>query len=276
MGNNQTIQCGKYIGEERTGETRPLRNINLPDGADGLIKDFKGVANLKDLFQANVKAYPHRPMLGSRTRKLNEKGEVEFGMYEWKTFSQVSSTVDCLVSFLYDRKLCPKVKFEEGEFRFISIYAKNREEWILTDLACMNAAITSVTLYDTLGKDSIEYILDQTMIKTVVCEADKVKNIIALKKERKISNVTHVIYFDDVKKVEIDEIEASTLGLSLIKFSVAIEEGRKIKDVSPDPVTPDTFYTFSYTSGTTGMPKGVMLTHRNFVCNIGGINVFDG
>ena len=43
-----------------------------------------------------------------------------------------------------------------------------------------------------------------------------------------------------------------------------------------DPVTGDTFYTFSYTSGTTGMPKGVMLTHRNFASNVGGMHHFDG
>jgi long-chain acyl-CoA synthetase len=42
-----------------------------------------------------------------------------------------------------------------------------------------------------------------------------------------------------------------------------------------DEVTGDTLYTFSYTSGTTGMPKGVMLTHKNFVCNIGGMTMFD-
>jgi long-chain acyl-CoA synthetase len=65
--------------------------------------------------------------------------------------------------------LCPKVQTDEGVFRFLSLYAKNREEWVVTDFACILAGITSVTLYDTLGKESIEYILEQTYMKTVVC-----------------------------------------------------------------------------------------------------------
>jgi long-chain acyl-CoA synthetase len=62
----------------------------------------------------------------------------------------------------------------------------------------------------------------------------------------------------------------------LVKFENAIKEGRENKEeVKFDNVTGDTLYTFSYTSGTTGMPKGVMLSHRNFVCNIGAMTKFD-
>ena len=65
-------------------------------------------------------------------------------------------------------------------------------------------------------------------------------------------------------------------GLTLFSFAQVVEEGKAIKDDGStwDPVTPDTYYTFSYTSGTTGVPKGVMLTQRNFVANISGLDFF--
>lgn len=144
----------------------------------------------------------------------------------------------------------------------------------MTDFSCILTAVTVITLYDTLGKDSIEYIMDQTYIKTIVLSGDKLKNIVELKKEGKIGMLTHVIYFDEAKPEDI-ELGVSN-GLQIVKYEDAIKEGRESEQIKPDPVTADTFYTFSYTSGTTGMPKGVMLTHRNFVANIGGMNKFDG
>ena len=77
-----------------------------------------------------------------------------------------------MARYLYAREMCPVIKTEEGEkgsFRFLGLYAKNREEWAITDLAGALSGITVVTLYDTLGKDSIEYILEQTSMKTVFC-----------------------------------------------------------------------------------------------------------
>jgi long-chain acyl-CoA synthetase len=56
--------------------------------------------------------------------------------------------------------LVPKVTNEEGTFRFISLYSKNREEWVVSDFGSVFAGVTTVTLYDTLGVDSIDYILN--------------------------------------------------------------------------------------------------------------------
>ena len=71
--------------------------------------------------------------------------------------------------------------------------------------------------------------------------------------------------------------EAEKVNLKLLKFEDVAKEGKKmIKGVVFEEVTADTSYTFSYTSGTTDFPKGVMLTHGNFVANIAGLSQFDG
>jgi len=96
-------------------------------------------------------------------------------------------------------ELCPKQETTDGVFRFISLYSKNREEWAVADFGSMLTGITVVTLYDTLGKESIDYILNQTNIKTVVCTADKVRNLLELKRDEKLPTMTHIIHFDDSK-----------------------------------------------------------------------------
>ncbi len=57
----------------------------------------------------------------------------------------------------------------------IGIYGKNSEEWIITDLACLCSDITSVTLYDTLGAEATEYIINQCELKTIFCTSDKIE-----------------------------------------------------------------------------------------------------
>ena len=80
-----------------------------------------------------------------------------------------------MAKFLNNRGLCPREKFDDGEFRFVAIYSKNREEWTISDFGALLTGITVVTLYDTLGEDSTEYILNQTRIKTCFMSADKIK-----------------------------------------------------------------------------------------------------
>jgi long-chain acyl-CoA synthetase len=84
----------------------------------------------------------------------------EFGEYVWRTYSDVHSDSQGLANYLIAKDLCPKTVTDEGTFRFACLYSKNRDEWVVSDFACILAAVTNVTLYDTLGKDSIEYIMD--------------------------------------------------------------------------------------------------------------------
>ncbi len=268
------LQCGKFIGEKKEGETRILRNGLLKDD-DPLIDNFRGYTCLKDILESNVKSSPSKKFLGTRAKIVGENGAVTYGEYQWKTFQEVYDSAHAVASFLIKHDLCPKVINDEGAFRFVGLYSKNREEWVVSDFASMISGITTVTLYDTLGNESIDYTLDQTQIRTVFLSSDKIRNISDLKAQGKISQTTHIIYYDDANPADVEHAKNS--GLTVHAFAHVITEGKKLDDdgSSWDKVTGDTFYTFCYTSGTTGVPKGVMLTHRNFVANIAGLDFWE-
>lgn len=133
--------------------------------------------------------------------------------------------------------------------------------------------ITVVTLYDTLGKESIDYILNQCKIKTCVLSSDKIRVLLDMQKDGKLEFLQTLIYFDEPTKEDVEL--AASINIALIPYSKMIAEGRTSQAIIEKP-EPETIYTLSYTSGTTGMPKGVMLTHRNFASNIAAVNHFDG
>lgn len=67
---------------------------------------------------------------------------------------------------------------DHGKLRIVGISAKNSADWMIFDLACVVSGLTSVTLYDTLGAESTGYILNQCELKTVICEAKQIKELI--------------------------------------------------------------------------------------------------
>jgi long-chain acyl-CoA synthetase len=199
---------------------------------------------------------------------------VEFGDYEWKSYKDCYEASESVAKYLVHHQLCPEQHFDDGNFKFISIFAKNREEWTITDLGASMTNITVVTLYDTLGKDSIDYILNVCKIRTVVVSADKIRTLLDLQKEGRLAHLKNLIVFDVASPA--DEELAASLNVKLIPYTTVIAEGKTLNTTSLTKPTADDVYTLSFTSGTTGQPKGVMITQRNITANVGGLDSFDG
>jgi len=74
---------------------------------------------------------------------------------------------------------CPEVEGEEGgpPLRFCGIWSKNRAEWATTLLACMHYKITVVGFFDAMGTASMDFILNQTQMTTIVCAPEYIPKL---------------------------------------------------------------------------------------------------
>lgn len=77
--------------------------------------------------------------------------------------------------------LVPEQEVDGEKFKFLGILSKNREEWAITDLACLRSATTIVPFYESLGADATAFILNQTELSTICLETKFFDMIVKLK-----------------------------------------------------------------------------------------------
>jgi long-chain acyl-CoA synthetase len=141
------------------------------------------------------------------------------------------------------------------------IFSENRPEWTMTDFAVLCAGAVSVPIYTSLMPEQVKYIINDSDARIVVCSnRDLWLKVEAVRPE--LRNVQHFVLID----------EEGPQGV--ISLSEVMARGKTIADSKPTlfeqralAVRPDDLASIIYTSGTTGVPKGVMLTHGNFVSN---------
>uniref|UniRef100_A0A665UJY7 Long-chain-fatty-acid--CoA ligase n=1 Tax=Echeneis naucrates TaxID=173247 RepID=A0A665UJY7_ECHNA len=136
---------------------------------------------------------------------------------------------------------------------YIGIFSKNRPEWTMSELACYTYSLVVVTLYDTLGTEAIGHAIDKASISTIICDvAEKVNLVLGCVRDREHSVKTIVLMETPAADLVNRCQEAGILILSLQEM---------------EPPQPDDLAVICFTSGTTGDPKGAMLTHENIVSN---------
>ena len=188
------------------------------------------------------------------------------GPYVWKTYGETKEISTAFGSGVLD--LCPVHTVDDRDFRFIGINSKNREEWFIADIACVFYNITIVPFYDTLGADTVTYILNQTELETILVSEDKVPTLIELKQKNETGNLQNIIQMEALtpeRRREMNEV-----GFNAFSFEDIINMGRHDeRDYIPAKVSD--ILCFSYTSGTTGDPKGAMLSHGNIMAALSSV-----
>ncbi|TNV82014.1 hypothetical protein FGO68_gene5718 [Halteria grandinella] len=261
MGNNQAQEFS--YGTWRTdipqlpGHSPELicaKNAASPESL--AVGNYKGFTELLSAFRDTVKRFPDNRFLGTRAKD----GERE---YEWKTFFQVNDLMEKFARGLESLGMVPVEVVDGQRYKFLGIFSKNREEWAIADLGCLRSAVTIVPFYESLGADATAFILNQTELSTLCVEGKFLDFIFKLKADQRCPYLKHIISFDPLTPEQRQT--ATQLALKAHTFQEVIYVGDSHPHTPIQSPEPSTVYMFCYTSGTTGDPKGVMLTHESFV-----------
>ena len=143
----------------------------------------------------------------------------------------------------------------------IALFASTRMEWAQSDLALLASGGVVTTVYESSSATKVDYLLsDAGAIGVVAEDADKVA---------RVREVEDALDLDFIVRIDGDPVDADdeyTLGEVYALGSDAFD--RETYDEWLDAITPGDLASIVYTSGTTGEPKGVKLTHRNIRANI--------
>lgn len=196
-------------------------------------------------------------MVHKRAKKYgNSKVAVRgkgFGVWEEFSWGKFVDLIDsCAMGLL---------EFGVKEREFVGIFSNNRVEWAVADYACFTIKACSVPIYQSNSADELKYIVNDCTIRILFVEGqdhyDKAMKILPQTSIEKVIIIDHRINYDKNNSKVILYKDFLEMG----KKSGRMDEVEKILASA----TTEDLSTLIYTSGTTGEPKGVMLTHKNWL-----------
>eukprot|EP01006_Ploeotia_vitrea_P030525 TRINITY_DN62918_c0_g1_i1.p1 TRINITY_DN62918_c0_g1~~TRINITY_DN62918_c0_g1_i1.p1 ORF type:complete len:686 (+),score=60.63 TRINITY_DN62918_c0_g1_i1:23-2059(+) len=227
-----------------------------------------GLTTIYETFRNAVANHGSRACLGRRA--ITPKGQV--GGYVWWTYDEVQYKIDCFGTGLMEYGL---LKPNAEGTKFFGILMPNNPHWIFSEQACFAYGGTTVPLYDTLGSESVGYVIRQTLLSTIVCYGKDVARLVELKDS--CPTLEAVIYVGELPK---DWKPPPRCPVRVLQFDDIEQKGQQMmkegKQIPHRPPVSTDLATLCYTSGTTGDPKGAMLTHANMISNMAGLAAQDG
>ncbi|MEQ4718571.1 long-chain fatty acid--CoA ligase [Nonomuraea sp. B19D2] len=147
-----------------------------------------------------------------------------------------------------------------GPGKRVSILCSTRLEWILADLAVLATGAATTTIYPSNTAAEAAFVITDSGSTIVIAENDdQVAKLRSVQKE--LPDVTHVVVIDGTPSDDGWVVRLDSLH----------DDGDGDYDGMVDAIAPDDLATLIYTSGTTGRPKGVELTHDNWLHAAGGV-----
>ena len=196
---------------------------------------------LISMFEEAIQHYGDKPALAHKP-----KGDT----YQDISYTELGASVDAFSRGLHALGV-------EKEDR-IALLSENRPEWAITDFGSLKVGAVTVPMFSTLTAAQVSYILKDSGSKVIcVSTESQLKKVLSIRDD--VPSLEHIIVFDSI---EGETPEGVT------EFEAVCNSGNAADSIGEKDASEDDIATIIYTSGTTGNPKGVMLTHANFIFNL--------
>jgi len=189
-------------------------------------------ANLTQSVFQTADAYPNRPALSRRVGSV----------FQDTSAKQFADEITAVAAGL--------IAMGVAKGDRVCLFASTRYEWTLLDYAIWAAGAVTVPIYETSAADQVEWIVSNSEAVAIFCENDKLKGVFD-SVAGQLPGCKHVFVIDDGAVQKVSN-EAGDIGAEQVRERAA-------------SVVANDVATIVYTSGTTGRPKGCVITHRSFV-----------
>ncbi|KAE8295572.1 Long-chain-fatty-acid--CoA ligase 3 [Larimichthys crocea] len=263
--------------EERAKRAKARPLLGHPEGPYRAVSAIKGLMaslhpgmdTLDKMFEYAAKRFPHRDCLGTR-EVISEEDEqqgngkvfkkVVLGEYCWLSYEEVHTAASQLGSGLASLGQRPKNN--------IAIFCETRAEWVIAAQACFMYNFPLATLYSTLGGPAIAHGLNETQVTHIITSRElletRLKAILI-----EVPRLQHIIVVDNTPT----SWPGYPRGISVHNMAAVQKLGARPENAARErqqPV-PSDIAVIMYTSGSTGIPKGVMISHSNIIAGITGM-----
>ncbi|XP_072981743.1 long chain acyl-CoA synthetase 9, chloroplastic [Typha angustifolia] len=230
---------------------------------------WEGVVTLAELFEQSCKRFAYMPLFGSRKLIASEMEvtpdgrsfeKLHLGDYEWLSYGEAFKAVCNFSSGLV------QIGHRNGER--LAIFSDTRAEWQIALQGCFRRSITVVTIYASLGEEALCHSLNETEVTTVICGRKELKKLIDISGQ--LDTVNRVIYLNDEGVPTEVSLAKKNTSWKVASFEEVQILGRE-NSVDADMPASSDVAVIMYTSGSTGLPKGVMMTHRNVLSTVSAV-----